>query len=95
MKSRVALVVGGAGVIGAAIASRLASDGFLVSTADLSNADHAIDVSSEQQVRQLFGSFHELHCLVNAFGITSQGSFQSIGVAEWDRVQAVNLRGVF
>jgi NAD(P)-dependent dehydrogenase (short-subunit alcohol dehydrogenase family) len=95
VKARVALVVGGAGVIGAAIASRLASDGFQVSTADLANADHAIDVSSEQQVRQLFASFRELHCLVNAFGVTSLGPFQSIGAAEWDRVQTVNLRGVF
>lgn len=95
MKSRVALVVGGAGVIGAAIASRLASDGFLVSTADLANADHVVDVTSEQQVRQLFATFRELHCLVNAFGVMSQGSFPSIGVEEWDRVQTVNLRGVF
>jgi NAD(P)-dependent dehydrogenase (short-subunit alcohol dehydrogenase family) len=95
MNPRSALVIGGAGIIGSAIAERLAADGYQVSTADLSNADHAIDVSSEEQVRSLFASLPELHCLVNAFGVTSRGPFQSIGAAEWDRVQAVNLRGVF
>lgn len=95
MTGRTALVIGGAGVIGSAIAERLATDGFQVSTADLAGADHALDVTSEQEVRDFFAAFGQLHCLVNAFGITSKGPFEEISAEEWERVQTVNVRGVF
>lgn len=95
MSGRSALVIGGAGVIGSAIAMRLAADGFEVVTADVGDADRQVDVASEADVRDLFGSFETLDCLVNAFGVTSTGSFETITVEEWERVQSINLRGVF
>lgn len=95
MTGRRALVIGGAGVIGEAVAVRLAGDGFDVVTADLSGADREVDVTSEMEMRDLLGAFETLDCLVNAFGVTSAGSFETITLQEWDRVQTINLRGVF
>jgi 3-oxoacyl-[acyl-carrier protein] reductase len=95
VSDRVALVIGGAGMIGAAIARRLSDDGIRVVTADLDGADRTVDVTREGEVRDLLGSFDELHCLVNAFGVTSTGSFETITLEEWERVHAINLRGVF
>ena len=96
MTSRIALVVGGAGMIGGAIAERLRRDGYEVVTADLDGADRRVDVTNQSSVREfdplLLG---DLACLVNAFGVTSKGSFETITADEWERVHDANLRGVF
>jgi len=33
--------------------------------------------------------------VINAAGVTSTGAFESIALDEWERVQTINLRGVF
>jgi 3-oxoacyl-[acyl-carrier protein] reductase len=57
------------------------------------------DVSDEQQVRQAMEnireSFHHIDVLVNNAGIAHECLVESLDVAEWDRMMAVNLRGVF
>jgi 3-oxoacyl-[acyl-carrier protein] reductase len=57
------------------------------------------DVSDEQQVRAMadaaFAEFGRVDILVNDAGIIGQGTFADLEVSEWDRVIAVNLRGVF
>ncbi len=57
------------------------------------------DVSDEEQVRHLVDLAHEefgqVDILVNDAGTVSQHSFIDLEVSEWDRVLAVNLRGVF
>jgi len=57
------------------------------------------DVSDEQQVRAMvdaaLAEFGQVDILVNDAGTFSQSAFADLEVSEWDRVLAVNLRGVF
>lgn len=103
----VVLVTGGGGMIGQAIAQRLAASGARLALADLAAPDpvgdggrgYAADAARPEALRQLaaqvLADFGRLDGLVTAAGITSLGSFESITVEEWDRVHAINLRGVF
>lgn len=103
----VALVTGGGGMIGQAIARRFANSGAMVALADRDSpesvGDHcrsyAAELADPEQVRQLVEQvatdFGRIDCLITAAGVTSLGSFESISVEEWDRVHAINLRGVF
>lgn len=103
----VALVTGGGGMIGQAVASRLADSGARIALADRDFAkpvagecrSYAADLANADQVRtvvdQTLADFGRIDCLITAAGVTSLGSFESISVEEWDRVHAINLRGVF
>lgn len=103
----VALITGGGGMIGQAVARRLAANGMRLALADRSEPaavgaqcrGHAADLADAVQVRALVDSvladFGRIDCLVTAAGVTSTGSFESISAEEWDRVHAINLRGVF
>ena len=57
------------------------------------------DVSSEESVLRLYASvearYGALDVLVNNAGVFSATPIQDITVAEWDKVQSVNLRGTF
>jgi 3-oxoacyl-[acyl-carrier protein] reductase len=106
-----AIVTGGASGIGLACARALAGEGARVVIADLNEeaataaaqelAAHyvAVDVSKPDQARRVVEE-----TVARAGGldllVTCAGAFQStpldrIEVDEWDRIQAVNLRGVF
>lgn len=103
----VALITGGGGMIGQAVARRLAANGMRLALADRTAPNavgaecrcHAADLADAAQVRALVDSvladFGRIDCLVTAAGVTSTGSFESITIEEWDRVHAINLRGVF
>jgi len=105
--SRVALVAGGGGMIGSAIARRLAAGGTRVVSADRAFAEapgDAIeqcpaDLGDPDQIAALVGGVVDQHSrldyLVCAAGVTSLGAFGDITPEEWDRVHAINLRGVF
>lgn len=57
------------------------------------------DVSDEKQVVQMIhqtvARFGGIDILVNNAGIHIPGSSQDISIADWDKVVAVNLRGIF
>lgn len=103
----VALVTGGGGMIGQAIARRFANSGAMLALADLDAPEpvsndcrsYAADLADADSVRQMTSQvatdFGRIDCLITAAGITSLGSFENINVEEWDRVHAINLRGVF
>jgi len=105
--SRVALVAGGGGMIGSAIARRLAASGTHVVSADRAFAEAPgesieqlqADLANPDQIAALVGDVAGRHgrldYLVCAAGVTSLGAFGSITAEEWDRVHAINLRGVF
>ena len=103
----VALVTGGAGMIGQAVARRLAQGGARLALADRDEPEsvgndcrsYAADLADPAEVRAVvdrtLADFGRIDCLITAAGVTSTGSFESIALEEWDRVHAINLRGVF
>jgi len=113
-RGRAAIVTGGNGSIGSAIARSLAAEGCAIGLIDIQppsevEADiqrlggRAIafraDVSDAKALSAAINEATEalggLDIVVNAAGITSFGAAAALDEAEWDRVLAINLKGVF
>jgi NAD(P)-dependent dehydrogenase (short-subunit alcohol dehydrogenase family) len=58
-------------------------------------ADLSDPMAVQALVKAVLEEFGRIDCLVTAAGVTSLGNFESITLEEWDRVHAINLRGVF
>jgi 3-oxoacyl-[acyl-carrier protein] reductase len=106
LDGQVALITGGGGMIGGAIAKRMVDGGARLALVDRvlpERADaercYAADLARPEDiadvVRQVCEDFGRIDCLITAAGITSLGAFEDITVEEWDRVHAINLRGLF
>lgn len=102
---RVALVVGGAGGMGQAIARRLQADGFRVAVADLAgrvtggDLQVALDLretaSCAAAVAEVLAWGGRLDVLINAAGVWREGPAEEVTEADWDLVMDVNLKGAF
>lgn len=94
--SRRALVIGGAGGIGAAVARCLRTAGSVVLTADLEAADIVADVTDSASVGRLSAEAGGIDILVNTAGVLGRkGPLADIADGDWERSLAVNLTGVF
>ncbi|KAK7436384.1 benzoate 4-monooxygenase cytochrome P450 [Colletotrichum acutatum] len=95
MSIRTALVTGSANGIGRAIALRLAQDGFQIAINDLASPEvklrESCNISNEDNVANLIRNTSEM------LGGIDGGSkpILEISASEWDKVQAINVRGVF
>lgn len=110
LEGRIALVTGGGSGIGAATCRRLAAEGATVAVtdvnlegarevaADIGASAYELDVRSGESVRAAVAAVGSDHgppdVLVNNAGYDEFGFFTRTEEAMWDRVLAVNLRGV-
>lgn len=95
--TRTAIITGGMSGLGAASATRLAEDGVEVVRFDLAaGADVVVDVSDERAVAEAVAGVGEVDILVNCAGIVGPNMplWETSGEA-WDRVFAINVRGIF
>ncbi len=108
-KDRCVLVTGGISGIGSAVCESFLAQDAKVVCADISitkwqqeseNMYFApVDVASEQSVMELFttltNNLGRLDILINNAGISKPKPFLELAKADWDKVIAVNLTGVF
>ena len=103
--SRVAVVTGAAGAIGAAVCSRLRAGGDVVVGLDTADSGTGItpiihcDVSDEASVAAAFDTVRDRHgdpaVLVNNAGVTGAGGVEEEGPEDWRRIIDVNLTGAY
>ena len=105
-KAKTALIFGGSGGMGQAIAKEISLGGFNVFVADRKKPEgraigHFIptDATAESDVKRAIlyveKEFGSLDVVINCQGIYLVDSIEEIDESEWDRVLSVNLKSVF
>ena len=93
--SQVAVVVGGASGIGAAIADGFTAEGWTVVVADLPTTDVTDEDSVAATLDGVLAAHGRLDVVVNSAGVSTLGNVVDLAVDEWRRVVDVCLNGAF
>jgi 3-oxoacyl-[acyl-carrier protein] reductase len=93
--SQVAVVVGGASGIGAAVAERFTTDGWTVVVADLPETDVTDEDSVARMLDAVLAEHGRLDLVVNSAGVSTLGNVVDLAADEWRRVVDVCLTGAF
>jgi 2-hydroxycyclohexanecarboxyl-CoA dehydrogenase len=103
-QGRIAVVTGGSGGIGGAIAKRLAAEGAVVHILDVKPGSvdgrfHALDVGDEASVNRVFDAIGAEHgaidYLICCAGIYRPQPFLELSLDAWRQTLQVNLTGMF
>lgn len=103
-RGRVAVITGGSGGIGGAIAARLTAEGALVHVLDVkpgaaNTRFHTVDIGDEVSVNQAFDAIGAEHgaidYLICCAGIYRPQPFLELGLDAWRQTLQVNLTGMF
>ena len=103
-QGRIAVVTGGSGGIGGAIAKRLAAEGAVVHILDVKPGSvdgrfHALDVGDEASVNHVFDAIGAEHgaidYLICCAGIYRPQPFLELSLDAWRQTLDVNLTGMF
>ena len=105
LQGRVAVVTGGCGGIGTAICARFIREGATVYAADISGGSGSgarycsLDVTCEDSTRAMMERVGDeqgrLDILVNAAGIEIECTIEETSLADWNRIFAINVTGMF
>jgi NAD(P)-dependent dehydrogenase (short-subunit alcohol dehydrogenase family) len=99
LQGRTAVVTGGGSGIGAATCALLAEHGVRAVSWDIeSGADVQVDVTSEESIakamRETVSRWSTPSLLVGSAGVASVAPLLDIAVDDWDKVFAVNVKGI-
>ncbi|MDE3190421.1 MAG: SDR family oxidoreductase [Acidobacteriota bacterium] len=99
LEGKVCIVTGAASGIGLASARLFETEGATVVAADLEGTPYRVDVADERATRELaarvVGEHGRIDVLFNNAGIAGVGDIEETTLDQWERVMAVNARGVF
>ncbi len=101
-EKRIALVTGGTGALGAAVARKFQDEGFETHVTASRAPDaqawkgpgkaHAVDLSDLAAVRAFAGSFAEVHALALCAGAFAPAKIAELGPADLDKMMSANFK---